>query len=247
MADKTKIDWCDASWNPVTGCQHGCSYCYAERMANRFGDHLGDPLQKENHDLAEPMRKNGVAVTYPYDFEPTFHRYRLDIPKRWERPRTIFVCSMADLFGDWVPDEWITEVFEACGEAGRHRYLFLTKNPKRYMQLYKKGLLPAWDCMWYGTSVTTADTEYFFSAWHNTFASIEPILTDFDPRKDPLFKWAIIGAETGLRKDKVIPQRAWIDHVTQACDRCGIPVFMKSSLREMMGPDFRTEYPWRAK
>lgn len=265
MADKTKIDWCDASWNPVTGCRHGCKYCYARNIATRFsGYNHSDFCDAVDFDgkkaeIKSPLSitlKNGktIRAAYPFGFAPTLHRYMLEpgndgelpAPQAWQRPRTIFVCSMADLFGDWVPDEWITEVFEACGEAGRHRYLFLTKNPKRYMQLYEKGLLPAWDFMWYGTSVTTSDTEYFFSGIHNTFASIEPILTDFDPRKDLLCKWAIIGAETGLRKDKVTPQRAWIDHVTQACDRCGIPVFMKSSLREMMGPDFRTEYPWEA-
>ena len=262
MADKTKIDWCDASWNPVTGCEHGCEYCYARRMAKRYsyeGQTLDAPceLQRvwiEDRKGLEPglhvlryavqLKDNGRIVPYPFGFAPTFHRYRLDIPARWQRPRTIFVCSMADLFGAWVPDEWITDVFEACGAAGRHRYLFLTKNPKRYIELHEKRLLPGWKNMWYGTSVTNNETEYFFSAFHNTFASIEPIHGDFDPDKEPLFNWAIIGAETGNRKDRVVQERAWIDHVVPSCRRNGIPVFMKESLRGIMGADFIQEYPW---
>ena len=269
MADKTKIDWCDATWNPVTGCLHGCEYCYARGIANRFGgdmaeeeiimppdfssESMSQPIktrQKMIHDLDKPFvmkrEKDGAIVKspYPFNFDPTFHRYRLDIPARWQRPRTIFVCSMADLFGGWVPDEWITDVFEACGAAGRHRYLFLTKNPKRYIELHEKRLLPGWKNMWYGTSVTNNETEYFFSVFHNTFASIEPIHGDFDPDKEPLFNWAIIGAETGNREDRVVPERAWIDHVVQSCRRNGIPVFMKESLRGIMGADFIQEYPW---
>ena len=85
------------------------------------------------------MRKNGLhKAPYPWFFLPTLHRYRLDQPSKWSEPRTIFVCSMADLFGKWVPDEWITEVFRACDAAPRHRYMFLTKNPKRYAELRAK-------------------------------------------------------------------------------------------------------------
>ena len=242
MADKTKIDWCDTSWNPVTGCLHRCEYCYARRMVERFGGMAPDNechvLDERNHDT------RGKVDPYPFGFAPTFHRYRLNDPKKWSEPRTIFVCSMADLFGEWVPDEWITEVFEACGAAGKHRYLFLTKNPKRYIELNEKHLLPGWNNMWYGTSVTNNEAAYFFSTLHNTFASIEPIHGDFDPDKEHLFNWAIIGAETGQRKDKIIPQRTWIEHVVKACERNDIPVFMKSSLRDIMGTDFVQEYPW---
>ena len=149
---KTKIDWADATWNPVTGCLHGCPYCYARGIANRFGlpyaPKLGDPGMEgakkydsvEGMDtmleLTKPYEKNGRKQPYPMAFLPTFHRYRLDEPKRWTKPRTIFVCSMADLFGDWAPGKWIRDVFDACAEAPQHRYLFLTKNPKRYIETY---------------------------------------------------------------------------------------------------------------
>ncbi|MCL2461960.1 MAG: phage Gp37/Gp68 family protein, partial [Defluviitaleaceae bacterium] len=79
---------------------------------------------------------------YPFYFKPTFHRYRLGEPARMKKPKNIFVCSMADMFGDWVPDEWIKAVFEACEAIPRHRYLFLTKNPARYKALAMAGKLP---------------------------------------------------------------------------------------------------------
>ena len=114
MGDKTKIDWADASWNPVTGCLHGCEYCYARRIAERFGLHQM-PILNNYPVLREPVRctasyaymrgmriNAGAIQPYPFDFTPTFHRYKLGEPKRWKKPRTIFVCSMADLFGNWA-------------------------------------------------------------------------------------------------------------------------------------------------
>ena len=115
--NKTKIEWCDSTWNPVTGCFHGCKYCYARRIAERFGmkfaPHLGDPGMEgackydsgEGMDtmleLEKPYEEDGRVQPYPMAFMPTFHKYRLDEPARKTRPRTIFVCSMADLFGEW--------------------------------------------------------------------------------------------------------------------------------------------------
>ena len=132
MGSKTKIDWADATWNPVTGCLHGCEYCYARRIARRFGDISCDDgqlhVQAKNVNSYEDAVHSGP---YPFGFSPTFHRNILSDPKHWKKPRTIFVCSMADLFGEWVPDEWIRAVFEACEAAPQHRYIFLTKNPAR--------------------------------------------------------------------------------------------------------------------
>ena len=225
--DKTKIDWADASWNPVTGCMHGCEYCYARRIAERFGSKqkpesiecsvLNSPVRCT--DLYSYMRMAGISTgkvqPYPFDFFPTFHRYKLGEPQRWKKPRNIFVCSMADLFGDWVPDEWIEQVFEACEAAPQHKYMFLTKNGKRYLELARKGIMPDADNFWYGCSVTRPDAPFFFSNKCKTFASIEPILEPFD--------WV-----PGL-KHIGLPD---------------IPLFMKESLRELMGTDFRQEFPW---
>lgn len=121
--DNTKIDWATASWNPITGCLHGCEYCYAREMAKRFGTRknaywdrdqgcichwngvdmpvLSEPVMF----MAESEDGDGcsgfpIAVNpYPVGFAPTFHRYHLDKPQRWKKPRNIFTVSMGDMFG----------------------------------------------------------------------------------------------------------------------------------------------------
>lgn len=279
--DKTKIDWADASWNPVTGCMHGCEYCYARRIAERFGGcwrldlppdtswrgnvgerklmgdyarhndgkcHVLDEPEIECAVFDPPIGYRGKVKPYPYYFSPTFHRYRLGEPQSWKKPRNIFVCSMADLFGDWVPDEWIEQVFEACEAAPQHKYLFLTKNGKRYLELARKGIMPDADNFWYGCSVTRPDAPFFFSNKCKTFASIEPILEPFDwvpgLKHIGLPDWIIVGAETGNRKNKVRPEKDWLGGIVNGCAEHNIPLFMKESLRELMGTDFRQEFPW---
>lgn len=248
MGKKTKIDWCDSSWNPITGCLHGCPYCYAAGIARRFGGKI-----VTGHDhlyiLDAPIRlDDGKINPYPYRFDPTYHKYRLKIPQGWKKPQTIFVCSMADMFGDWVPDEWIDQIFTACLAAPQHRYLFLTKNGKRYIELAKKGIMPDTENFWYGCSVTRPDEPFFFSDRYKTFASIEPILEPFDwvPGLNhiELPDWIIAGAETGIRKDKVRPKKDWLDGIVNGCAEHHIPLFMKESLRALMGNDFRQEFPW---
>nr|DAM61964.1 MAG TPA: Protein of unknown function (DUF5131) [Caudoviricetes sp.] len=247
MGSKTRIDWCDSTWNPVTGCLHRCEYCYARKIAKRFGHHLTGLKCQNGHVLETPARKNGMTIPYPYDFEPTFHCYKLDEPKGWKKSRNVFVCSMADLFGDWVPDEWIEQVFKACEAASQHRYLFLTKNPKRYVDLYAKNILPIGKGYWYGTTVTSPEQPFFYSYAlddnQHTFVSIEPIMGSFGKIKNPP-DWVIVGAETGNRKGKVVPQKEWIDEVTAECRRWRVPIFMKEPLREIMGDDFQQEFPW---
>lgn len=260
---KTKIDWADSSWNPVTGCRHGCEYCYARGIANRFAPfpllvpdfELLTPAGSKPliYELDEPVRiksRNNRREPYPYQFEPTFYRYKLDEPARWTKPRNIFVCSMADLFGDWVPYEWIRKVFEACKAAPQHRYLFLTKNPVRYLNLAEQGLLPMDDNFWYGSSTPLKKNEFFWNTEVNTFVSIEPILEPFtdllDDGVDSVKRcnWIIIGAETGNRKGKVIPEKSWIMEITEGARKCNVPIFMKESLRQIMGEDFIQQYPW---
>lgn len=249
---KTKIDWCDSTWNPVTGCLHGCEYCYARKIAERFSPfdlpHLTENgVFKQLNDLKDPIitvckdGKERICV-YPYGFEPTFHRYRLNdyIDKKC---RNIFVCSMADLFGEWVPDSWITEVFNACDKAPQHNYLFLTKNPKRYIELAELDKLPQKDNMWYGSTVTTME-EYFSSKkTFNTFLSIEPMLASISPLTINNVKWIILGAETGRRKDKVVPKRKWIEDIVSECRKENISVFMKSSLADIWGEPLIQEFP----
>lgn len=239
--NKTKIDWCDSTWNPVTGCFHKCEYCYARGIATRFG---GNALGIK-HLLNEPIIRNGKIQPYPFGFVPTFHRYRLD-EYQTKKGRNIFVCSMADLFGDWVPDEWIGEVFAACEKAPQHNYLFLTKNVERYVEYG----VPISENMWYGTSITKkSDTDLFnyLPAQCNTFVSIEPILEDLEVDKCNIMfyqvGWFIIGAETGRRKNKVTPERKWIEDIVNECRKHNKPVFMKSSLAEIWGEPLIQEFP----
>lgn len=263
--DKTKIDWCDSTWNPVTGCLHGCEYCYARKIAERFGTLFkGDILPEDEGleffpdsperfiELDEPFRgDSGMIEPYPANFYPTFHRYKLDEPQKWKKGRNIFVCSMADLFGKWVPDSWIEEVFKACGKAPQHNYLFLTKNPKRYGEYgvkpyTAKGVFN----LWYGMSVTNDDEfhkTYLLPEYCHTFISIEPILEDLNIVEGDLrfqcLDWVIVGAETGRRKGKVIPKRKWIEDIVSECRKADITVFMKSSLADIWGEPLIQEFP----
>ena len=250
--DKTKIDWCDSTWNPVTGCYHDCQYCYARKIAERFKpfdlSHLTDDgVFKGINDLEKPITtecKDGKEriCAYPYGFEPTFHRYKLD-DYTGRKGRNIFVCSMADLFGEWVPDSWIEEVFEACEKAPQHNYLFLTKNPKRYESVLDRYMPPN---MWFGWSLTEPLAKDFsFKTHHSihTFVSIEPLLKPLEGFCSEGLEWVIIGAETGRQKDKVIPKREWIEDILNECRKADIPVFMKSSLVDIWGEPLMQEFP----
>ena len=257
--NKTKIEWCDATWNPVTGCLHGCEYCYARRIAERFGGWTtGGKKTTQNFTCKAPAvldrpllveRKGGKVVNapFPFGFTPTLHRYRLDEPYQ-RRGQNIFVCSMADLFGEWVPDEWIAEVFKACRLSPQHRYLFLTKNPKRYMELAEAGLLPEEENFWYGSSVPTPDTLFWWSDHHNTFVSIEPMLTAFPTGGDsPVgkVKWVIMGAMTGPGSGRKRPRRAWVEALAKDAQAAGVPVFMKDSLVPFVSEAYwRRDFPW---
>lgn len=244
---KNGIEWCDATWNPVTGCLHGCEYCYARRIAERFV-----PKEKDNWDdctqpgngLHEIRRKNSNGGQFKYGFAPTLHSYRLGEPARIKKPQKIFVCSMADLFGDWVPDEWIREVFDACERAPWHTYLFLTKNPKRYRKLAGHGDLPPQH--WYGYTLTGIEQrpEQLYSNWR-TFVSLEPLLgmPDMEFLRHDNTLWVILGAETGNRKGNVVPKREWIQDIVDQCRDAWVPVFMKNSLKDIWGAPLIQEWP----
>ena len=165
--NKSKIDWTEYTWNPITGCLRGCRYCYAKKQSLRFaGDvrlNLMDPRcvpgpQQGTYILDNPyITRKDRSLSFPFGFAPTLHRYRLDWPAKMIKGGNIFVGSMADMFGPWVPDEWLHLVFQACMESPQHNYLFLTKYPERYGDLIDKDLLPKWENFWYGTTVTGID------------------------------------------------------------------------------------------
>ncbi len=257
--NNTKIEWCDSTWNPVTGCLHGCEYCYAQRIARRFGNGKSDGII---HFLGEPIVYSAFGIDridpYPFCFDPTFHRYKLDEPQHMKKSRTIFVCSMADLFGEWVPDKWIDEVFAACEKAPQHTFLFLTKNSKRYTALHYADKLPAKKDMrniWLGATATNCEQIRALDLdrllrYANTFLSIEPLTEDVASElytELGSVMWLIIGAETGNRKNKVIPKKEWIDNICCVAANAGLPVFMKDSLIPIVGEgSMRREFPWQA-
>lgn len=260
--NRTKIDWADYTWNPVTGCRHGCPYCYAEKQSRRFsGDvRLNISSAKRWRDtdlfvLDEPMdAPNGRHIAFPYGFHPTLHRYRLDTLQQFKTGVNVFVCSMADLFGAWVPDEWIQAVMEACAKFPQNNYLFLTKNPVRYGKLEAKGLLPHGPNYWYGTTITRMAERDRLQALQDLpggtrrFVSIEPILEPIflclmpDTGTIPLVDWIIVGPETGNRKGRVKPNRDEIITIVEEAQRNKVPIFLKSKLAPIMG-DLIQEFP----
>ncbi len=215
----TKIEWVKGcTWNPLTGCENGCPFCYARRFAYRLRGRYG----------------------YPEDdpFRPTFHPDRLHEPEG-EEGRRIFAVSMGDIFSRGVRPEWVQAVFQVIRETPQHRYFMLTKNPERWA-----GWTPP-ENLWCGVSITSADdigrllslTTYLEKkATGRMFVSVEPLLGDLGS----LFSlthisWVIIGAETGGRKGRVVPELAWIERIVTEAKRHGIPVFMKDSLRPLPG------------
>lgn len=254
---KSKIDWCDDTWNPVSGCRHGCPYCYAREFVHRFGGEDAGEL----HELKEPVlgTRRRKQIVYPFGFDPTFYEYRLgDYSGARMVGRTVFVCSMADLFGDWVPDDWIKRIFRACRNGPQHTYMFLTKNPERYVRLKEKGLLPEDQNMFFGCTVTDEDTFdrnmdamrrglHFVS---NAFISIEPLrgrirMTDARKMRMNCCEWVIVGAETGNSPDRVVPAREWVEEIVAARHGTNtrLPLFMKENLSEAWGAELIREYP----
>ena len=252
---KTKIEWCSHTWNPVTGCRHDCPYCYARRIATRFGPKI-DEFPDESGITA--FINEGVdcyvgnyrrSTPYPKNFAPTLHKYTLTYPEKRLTPAAIFVGSMADLFGRWVPDDWIEQVFDACRRAPRHTYLFLTKNPQRYCDLASAGKLPTEPNFWYGTTITGPDMPFFFWDKANTFVSVEPLLEPFDTEatggENPFERvgWVIIGAMTGPGSRKQQPKREWVEAIVKKAREAGAAVFMKDSLKPIWGDDILREHP----
>jgi protein gp37 len=255
--NKTAIEWCDYTWNPVTGCLHTCPYCYARSIAHRFSANGSERKESIERDgqvvvLDTPFITNGgrgMVSPYPFGFAPTFHRYRLGEPAAMKKGQRIFVGSMADLFGEWVPSEWIDDVILSCVKAPQHKYLFLTKNPQRYNNLVARAILPKYENFWYGTTINKQEDvrDIALLPWpplSGRFISIEPMmerinLMDISNDVD----WVIVGAESGNRKGRVAPDREWLVGLRHQCWQLGIPLFMKDSLASIWGEPLPQEFP----
>jgi len=194
---KTKIEWVDYTWNPVTGCLHGCDYCYAERISNRF----------------------------KRSFKPEFHEDRFKPNKL--KGKNIFVCSMADLFGDWVPNVWILTVLDYISKDLKNNYFLLTKNPKRYKEFFFSK-----NCY---IGFSASNQEDYDKRKNESakvdFVSFEPLQGEIDILYRSFnFDWAIIGQETGNRKDKAKFNILWVYSLMAQCSRKNIPVFVKDNI-----------------
>lgn len=258
MMNLSKVGWCDFSWNPVTGCKDRCFFCRGKRLATWLSGtvriNLGSPQvqngpRKGLYILSDPFHNDSdKAIICPTGFAPTLHTYRLRMIADKKKPANIYVCSLGELFGEWVPTEWIRMVFEACQQAPWHNYMFLTKHPERYAKLSAEGILISQDNFWYGTYLSDEITPFLSERYH-TFGYID--LTD--PQSSnchlPEMEWFIVGCDTPLCRGDRPPSRTILEHIVR--ERENRPLFMKDSklIRSIWNAPLIQEYPaplWRA-
>ncbi len=249
----TNIEWTDYSWNPVTGCFHRCrnSYCYntvkLNSHLNRFGAEYFDENGVKNRNRKWQLRETkGCHVAkkgekYPYGYDPTLYPHRLAEPMKVKKPSLIFTVDTGDLFGEWVPAEWIEKVLSVIRQCPWHTFQLLTKNPKRYSEFD----IP--DNAWIGTTVDSDNDSHRVSDLLKAkakvkFLSIEPLTSALTMPLDGI-QWIIVGAMTG--KHPIIPKREWIDGIITSADRLGIPVFTKENISGYVR-EMRREFPrWK--
>ena len=212
MADRSKIEWCDATWNPVTGCTKvsvGCANCYAERITRRF-----------------PGR-------YPDGFDVALQPWALDKPRHWRKPRRVFICSMGDLFHAKVPESYVKSVLDVVRDCPQHIFLVLTKRPKSMKFYAWRHVWP--DNLWGGVTVENADNLWRLELLLKTpvahrFVSFEPLLGPVGGFPTLGLDWVIAGCESGpkRRRGDVDWFRAIRDQCVGTDDRLGfVPFFLK--------------------
>jgi len=211
MADGSKIEWTQATWNPVTGCSKvspGCQHCYAERLAKR--------LQA----MGMSRYRNGFGVTLQPD--------ALQLPERWRQPRLVFVNSMSDLFHERVPTDYISRVFAVMNRCERHTFQVLTKRSQRLREVCR---LFDWRAnIWMGVSVESANYLHRIVDLKATpaavkFLSLEPLLGPLDNLPLDGIDWVIVGGESGPGARPM--EQAWVESVQAQCIRAEVPFFFK--------------------
>jgi protein gp37 len=212
-ADRSAIEWTESSWNPVTGCSKvspGCAHCYAERLSLRFR-HTTKPWLPEYEDENVVMHSN-----------------RLDQPRRWRRPRVIFVNSMSDLFHERVPLAFVQDVFAVMVEESRHTFQILTKRAERLAELAPE--LPWSENVWVGVSVENMRwamrVDYLRAVPAAVrFISAEPLLGPLATLNLGGIDWLIAGGESGPRHRPV--QEEWVRTLRDRCEEQGVAFFFK--------------------
>jgi protein gp37 len=215
MADKSAIEWTDATWNPVTGCTKlsaGCDNCYAARFSERFRGVHGHAFE------------NG--------FDLTVRPERLEQPRQWKNPRMIFVDSMSDLFHKDVPREYICKVFDAMEQADWHTYQVLTKRSsllQRFVnERYRGRRTP--EHIWFGVSIENHRVVSRIKHLRNAnaavrFLSIEPLIGSVGRLNLKSIDWVIVGGESGPRARPM--NRSWATDIRDQCMESKVPFFFK--------------------
>jgi protein gp37 len=211
MADRSRIEWTQATWNPVTGCDKvspGCAHCYAETFAERWRGVPGHP--------------------YEQGFDLRIWPERLEQPLRWKSPRVIFVNSMSDLFHEAIPDDYIARVFEVMEQARQHQFQVLTKRHERLAELAPE--LPWPENVWAGVSIENKRWVCRADALRQVpaavrFISAEPLLGPLDGLDLDGIDWLIAGGESGYRHRAV--REEWIVELQERCADEGVAFFFK--------------------
>lgn len=212
MAQCSKIEWTEITWNPVTGCTKaspGCKNCYAERIAYRFAGMHGFPER-------------------PHHFDVVLHQERLCQPLGWRKPRIVFVNSMSDLFHDDVPIEFIQQVFDVMRRTSKHTFQVLTKRSRRLRELDTEIDWPP--NVWMGVSVESQG--YIFrigdlaqTRAHIRFLSLEPLIGPLPRLCLQGIDWVIVGGESGPRARPM--DKEWVVNIRDQCQAAAVPFFFK--------------------
>jgi protein gp37 len=246
MSDRSGIEWTEATWNPVTGCDRisaGCDHCYALTLAKRLKA-MG----------AEKYQNDGDPRTSGPGFGVTTHPRALEQPSKWRSPRVVFVNSMSDLFHAKVPLSFIRDVFDVMADTPQHTYQVLTKRAIRARKLADKLDWP--DNLWLGVSVESAPYMHRVDELRQItssvrFLSCEPLLGPLDGINLEGIGWVIAGGESGPNYRPM--EVSWARGIRDTCLDAAVPFFFKQwggRTPKMLGRelDGRTwdQYPERA-